>query len=66
TTDPHIDMYEIIKAADFKDIVAFYKRNFYAKPLVITLSGNMKRVDKSKLSQFGKIIEVKKSDIFTE
>jgi hypothetical protein len=47
----------------FDDIVRFYEQNILNRPRVITLYGNMKKIDAKQLSKFGGIKKVKTKEI---
>lgn len=51
---------------EFSDIKSFYESNIQGKPVTITIYGDTKKMDLKKLNQFGKVIELKMSDIRTE
>lgn len=48
----------------FSDMYNFYKENIQQKPMVIVIVGDEKRIDMNKLAQFGRIIKLKKNDVF--
>jgi predicted Zn-dependent peptidase len=64
--DPRIEQNEQIKTMTFDDLLDFYQKTISKKPVIITLSGNMKQTKKEELQQFGKIVELKYKDIFKE
>lgn len=66
TSDPREYRYSVYNTMGFNDITGFYHDHVYGKPLLITLAGNMKKVNKEELKKFGKIIEVKQKEIIKE
>ena len=62
--DPNIKASEVYRKLKFDDIYKFWKNNISSKPVVITIYGNKKRVDTGKLSEYGKLIEKSKKDIY--
>ncbi len=63
TDDPRKISVEVYKNLQFSDIENFYKNNVKGRPSLITINGDGKRIDLKKLQRFGKIVEVKKSQI---
>ncbi|MCX6244862.1 MAG: insulinase family protein [Bacteroidetes bacterium] len=64
TTDPRKQWVEAYKRMSFDDIVGLYKGQFYKKPSVITIIGDKEKIGTDWLGGYGKVIEVKKEDIF--
>ena len=64
------DPNEVFKAnyenLTFNDITEFYETYIKGKPMIISIVGDKKQIDFKKLSQFGKIIELKMKDIYTD
>jgi len=52
------------QSIEFQDVLDLYKKYIQNKPITITVVGNKEKIDMVKLSEFGKIIEVNKQDIF--
>jgi len=63
TQSPLVDEYKLYNTLSFNDIVNFYKSNIQNRPRVITIYGNSKVIDKKKLAQYGKVVELKLKDI---
>ncbi len=57
------EKYQLYKTMTFDDIVRFYEQNILNRPRVITLYGNMKKIDAKQLSKFGGIKKVKTKEI---
>ncbi|MFC2113751.1 M16 family metallopeptidase [Bacteroidota bacterium] len=64
TDDPRKLYVPIWQNMNFEDIQQFYYSNVGQSPIIIAITGDKKRIDMEKLAQFGKIIEVKKEDVF--
>jgi len=63
TQSPLIEEYKLYKTLTFNDIIKFYQPNIQTQPRVITIYGDLKKIDKKKLAAYGEIIELKLSDI---
>ena len=62
--DPRIEITNIIKKTEYKDIYDFYKRNVADRPIVIMMSGNKKQFDLKALEKYGEVKELKYKEIF--
>jgi zinc protease len=62
--DPRKQRLQRYNQLNFEDIVAFYNRNIAGKKLVITVVGDKRRINLNELEKFGKVYQLKKSDIF--
>ncbi|HHN48804.1 MAG TPA: insulinase family protein [Bacteroidales bacterium] len=65
-SDPREFRYSIYNRIDFNDIVDFYHDQISNKPLLITVSGNLKGIDKSEMENFGRIVKLKYKDFIRE
>ncbi len=63
TQSPLIEEYKLYKTLTFNDIIKFYQPNIQTQPRVITIYGDLKKIDKKKLAAYGEIVELKLSDI---
>ncbi len=54
------------KQLEFSDINIFYQDNLKEIPLVTIIVGNKKSIDMKKLSEYGKIIEIKEKKLFND
>jgi len=63
TESPRLKKYEIYKNLTFDNITSFYEQNILNRPIVITIYGNMKKIDQKKLSKFGEVQKLKVNDI---
>jgi predicted Zn-dependent peptidase len=66
TEDPRKFQYEVYQDLTFDDIVAFYDSHIKGKPLVYTIYGDMKKIDRKALSKFGTLETVKKKAVIKE
>ena len=64
--DPRLETNELIRKAEFKDVVGFYNRLIKGRPVVIMMSGNPKMIDKKELKKFGEVKKLKYKDIIKE
>jgi zinc protease len=63
---PIKDEYTKYDTLTFGDIENFYENYIKNKPVVITIYGNKSKMNLVELSKYGKIMEIKKSDIVSE
>ena len=63
---PKEDIIKTFENTDFEEVIGFYNKIIKDKPVIITFSGNMKKVNKKELSKFGKVNQVKLSQVFGE
>ncbi|MCL3781027.1 insulinase family protein [Prolixibacteraceae bacterium JC049] len=64
--DPNEELLPEYKKLKFDDIVKFWEKNIKDKPIAIGIVADKKSLDLKKLRKFGKIIEVKESNIFSK
>ncbi len=62
-SNPLKEAYLQFDQLSFEDIMNFYKPYLSNKPKIITVYGNKGKIDLNKLSNFGKVQELKKDDI---
>jgi len=55
----------LYKTLTFDDITNFYQPNIQKQPRVITIYGDLKKIDLKKLAKYGQIIQLKLKDIKT-
>lgn len=60
--DPRIDQMKIFETMSFDDIISTYNKFVKEKPIIITISGDFKIIDRKALEKYGQIIEVKLND----
>ena len=63
--DPRAEVTEIIRKAEFKDVISFYNRMIKDRPIVIMMSGP-KSVKAKDLGQYGKVTKLKYKQIMKE
>jgi predicted Zn-dependent peptidase len=63
-SDPRIVWVEAYKAMSFDDIIRYYNKQYFNKLSVITIIGDKSKIDLDWLENYGKVIEVKKEDLF--
>lgn len=63
--DPRAEFTEIIRKAEFKDVVGFYNRMIKGRPVVIMMSGP-KKVSTKELAKYGEVTKLKYKNIFKE
>ncbi len=61
--DPNPEWVKAYEAMDFEAINEFYKTYIQGRIRVITIVGDGKRIGKDGLSEYGKVIEMKKEDV---
>ncbi|MEA3444571.1 MAG: insulinase family protein, partial [Bacteroidota bacterium] len=62
--DPRKDWVELYDNMVFDDIVKFYDKNMAGRPIAITIVGDLKRIETKDLEKFGRIVKLKKKDLF--
>ncbi len=60
------EQYQLYDSLTFEDILAVYNRYLINRPKVISVSGNLKKVDLDKLAELGKVVKVKKKALFVK
>jgi len=63
-SDPNPNLLEIIKGLDMNDVVRFHSEHVKDRTLVYAIVGNALKINLSKLSTFGDVIYVRKSDFY--
>jgi predicted Zn-dependent peptidase len=64
TADPSTAATSIIPLLGFDDCKKFYDDYIKNKPIIYYIVGNMKTINRDALAKYGKVIEIKKEDIF--
>jgi zinc protease len=64
STDPRMDWVRLYNVLTFDDIVKFHNKQFYNKPVITTIIGNKKQIGTDWMGNHGKLIEVRKKDLF--
>ncbi|MBQ9668806.1 MAG: insulinase family protein [Prevotella sp.] len=63
TEDPRISIARIVPSLTAADITSFYREHIQPRPRVVFIIGNKHQLDLQQLSRYGRIIELKKTDI---
>lgn len=63
--DPRAEVTEIIRKAEFKDVISFYNRMIKDRPVIIMMSGP-KSVSKKDLGKYGTVTQLKYKEIFKD
>jgi len=63
---PLVEEYKLYKTLTFDDIIKFYQPNIQSQPRIITIYGDLKKMNKKKLANYGEIVELKLKDIKTK
>lgn len=64
TADPNTAATSIIPQLGFGDCKKFYDVYVKNKPIIYYIVGNMKTINRDALAKYGKVVEMKKDDIF--
>jgi len=64
--DPNQEKIPVYYEMKFDDMLKFYQENIQKKPMVVVIVGDEKRIDMNKLSHFGKIMKLKKKEVFRD
>lgn len=62
--DPAEEFLQDIATMDMQDISRFYQKQIHGRPVVYVIAGNRKHIDMKKLAGYGKIVKVKKKEIY--
>lgn len=65
-SDPRSSQISLIANFTMSDINYFFNNNIGKKPMIITVAGNMNRINKKQLAKFGKVTFMKYSDVVKE
>lgn len=64
TRDPNADLAEQLPALTLQDVAAYHRSEIATAPRVLIVIGNKKSFSVKELSRFGKVIELKREDIY--
>ncbi|MDR1980417.1 MAG: insulinase family protein [Tannerellaceae bacterium] len=64
TSDPNETLIGKLPQMSMDDVVRFYEENIQGRPVIYMIVGNSKKIDMNKLSGFGKIVKVKKEELY--
>ena len=62
--DPNGDLAEALKGMQITDVKDFYTHNIQHRPKAFIIVGNKKYLDMNKLAKLGRIVKLKKKDIY--
>jgi predicted Zn-dependent peptidase len=62
--DPNEALIDNLSKMSMNDVVRFYEDNISSRPVVYMIVGNSKKIDMNKLAEFGKVIRVKKDNLY--
>ena len=63
-SDPNEQLIEAYKRLTFKDIIEFNQKYIKDQPIIITIVGDAKKFDQKNLENFGKVIKIKKKELY--
>ena len=63
-SDPNKIYLKDYESLSFDSILNFYNKEIKNKPIIISIVGDLSRINLNELKKFGKVIKVKESDIF--
>ena len=66
TQDPNREASVLYNDIGMEVINQFYQKHVKGKPYIITVYGDLKRIDLPRLSKFGKVVKLQKSDFYVE
>ncbi|MDR1344987.1 MAG: insulinase family protein [Tannerellaceae bacterium] len=64
TSDPNEILVAKLPEMEMSNIIGFYEKNIKSRPVIYTIVGNSRKIDMEKLSKFGKVIKVKKEELY--
>jgi len=64
TQDPNREAFVLYNDIGMGVINQFYQKHVKGKPYIITVYGDLKRIDLPRLSKFGKVVKLQKSDFY--
>ena len=62
--DPRKTGYESYKTMEFSEIEDFYNKNLHGKPWLVTIVGDVIRIDMDELAKYGNVRVVKVDQLF--
>ncbi|MDR1259070.1 MAG: insulinase family protein [Tannerellaceae bacterium] len=63
-SDPNETLMTGLSKMEMSDIARFYEKNIKGRPIIYIIVGNSRKIDMEKLSEFGKVIKVKKEELY--
>jgi predicted Zn-dependent peptidase len=62
--DPRVEMTDMIKKVEYRDVYELYTKCILNRPIIIMMSGNGKQIDMKALEPFGTVKKLKEKEIF--
>ena len=63
-SDPNEKLIAGLSQIEMTDVVRFYEENIQGRPVIYLITGNSRKTDMDKLAAFGKLIRVKKEELY--
>jgi predicted Zn-dependent peptidase len=63
-SDPNKDMYKALPSMTMDDIVRFHEEQIKWRPIIYAVTGNSHKINLKKLTAFGKVVRVKKEELY--
>ena len=64
TSDPNAALLANLDGMEMSDITRFYEENVKGRPVVYVIAGNSRKMDMNRLSDFGRLVKVKKEELY--
>ena len=64
--DPRPARFDQLRSSTLEDMLAFQRDNIAGKPKLISIVGDLSRIDVTALAQFGTVTELQVDDLFVE
>jgi hypothetical protein len=64
--DPRPERFDQLRNSTLEDMLAFQRDNIAGKPKLISIVGDLSRIDVTALAQFGTVTELQVDDLFVE
>jgi predicted Zn-dependent peptidase len=64
TSDPNETLIDRLPRIGMDDVVRFYEENIQGRPVIYMIVGNSRKIDMNRLAGFGKIVKVKKEELY--
>jgi predicted Zn-dependent peptidase len=63
-SDPNETLVTSLSKMEINDVTRFYEKNIKGRPVIYIIVGNSGKIDMEELSRFGKVIKVKKEELY--
>ncbi len=64
--DPRPARFEQLRSATLEDMLAFQRDNIAGRPKLISIVGDLSRIDVEALAQYGTVTQVQVDDLFVD